>query len=62
MFLSYFWVHIIDLSPSFLPITIGSLYILLYVTLGSLHLFLHFVTELNHFCDHPDYQCFELCI
>ena len=32
----------IDLSPGFLPVTVGSPYILLYFTLGSLHLFLHF--------------------
>ena len=60
----YFFLlfQIIDLRPGFLPSTVGSLYILLYFTLGSLHLFLHFVTELNQFCEHPDYQCFELCI
>ena len=60
----YFFLlfQIIDLSPSFLPVTAGSLYILLYFTLGSLHFFLHFVTELNQFCEHPDYLCFELCI
>ena len=31
-------------------------------TLYSLHFFLHFATKLNQFCEHPDYQCFELCI
>ena len=30
-------VHTIDLSPSFLPFTVGSLYIFLYFTLYSLH-------------------------
>ena len=29
---------------------------------GYLYLFLHFVTELNQFCEHPDYQGFALCI
>ena len=60
----YFFLllRIIDLSPSFLPFIVGSLYIFLYFTLYSLHLFLYLVTILNHFCEHPDYQCFELCI
>ena len=52
----------IYLSPSFLPFTVGSLYIFLYLTFHSLHFFLYFTTMLNHFCEHPDYQCFELCI
>ena len=45
----YFFLllQIVDLSPSFLPFTVGSLYILFYFTLGSLHFFLHFVTKLN---------------
>ena len=30
--------------------------------LHSLHFFLCFATILSHFCEHPDYQCFELCI
>ena len=47
--------QIIDLSPGFLPFTVGSLYILHYFTLGRFHLFLHFATELNQFCEHPDY-------
>ena len=48
----YFFLlfHIIDLSPSFLPFTVGSQYILLYFTLHSLHFFLYFVTILNHLC------------
>ena len=29
--------------------------------LVCLHFFLHFATELNHFCERLDYQCFELC-
>ena len=41
---------------------VGSPYIFLHLTLYSLHFFIHFVTELNHFCEHPDYQCFEFCI
>ena len=58
----YFFLllQIIDLSPGFHPFTVGSLYIFLYFTLHSLHFFLCFVTILNHFCEHPDYQCFEL--
>ena len=55
-------VQIVDLSPGFLPFTVGSLYIFLYLTFHSLHFFLYFTTMLNHFCEHPDYQCFELCI
>ena len=60
MFISSFWSKL--LSPGFLPFTVGSLYIFLYFTLHSLHSFLYFVTILNHFCEHPDNQCFELCI
>ena len=37
-------------------------YISLHFTLHSLYFFLYFVTILNHFSEHPDYQCFELCI
>ena len=51
-----------DLSPDFLSVTVSSLYIFLYFTLHSLRLFLYFVIILNHFCEQPDYQCFELCI
>ena len=39
----------LDLSPSFLPFTVGSLYILLYFSFRSLHFFLYFGTILNHF-------------
>ena len=46
----------------FLPFTVGSLYILLYFTLHSLHFFLYLAIILNHFCEQPDYQCFEPCI
>ena len=60
--LSYFFLlQIIDLSPRFLCFTVGSRYIILYFTLHSLHFFLYFATLLNHFCEHPDYQCFEFC-
>ena len=55
-------LQIVDLSPGFLPFTVGSLYIFLYLTLHSLHFFLYFATILSHFCEHPDYQCCELCI
>ena len=60
----YFFLllQIVDLSTGFLPIIVGFLYIFLYFILYSLHFFLHFATELSHFCDHPEYQCFELCI
>ena len=47
---------IIDLGCSFLSLTVGSLYILLYFTLHSLHSFLYFASILNHFCEHPDHQ------
>ena len=57
---SFFWLNvyfflllqIVDLSPSFLPFTVGSLYIFLYFALHSHHLF-YFVSVLNHFCEHP---------
>ena len=69
-FFIVFWLNVsffllvqtIDLSPGFLPVTVTSLYIFLYLTFHSLHFFLYFVTILNHFCEHLDYQCFELCI
>ena len=48
-FFILFWLNVyfflsfqtIDLSPSFLPFTVGSLYIFLYFTLYSLHFFCH---------------------
>ena len=60
----YFFLlfQIVVLSPSLLPFSFGSLNIFLFFILHSLHLFLHFVTELSQFCEHADYQCFELCI
>ena len=51
-------VHTVVFSLSFFPFTVDSLYL----TFHSLHLFLYFVTILNHFCEHPDRQCFELCM
>ena len=50
----YFFLlfQIVDLSPSFLPFTLGSLYIFLYFTFHSLHFFLYFMTILNQFCEH----------
>ncbi|KAF6114477.1 hypothetical protein HJG60_010471 [Phyllostomus discolor] len=69
-FFILFWLNVsffllvqtVDLSPGFLPVTIGSLYIFLYFTFHSLHFFLYVATTLHHFCEHPDCQCFELCI
>ena len=63
-FFILFWLNvyflllflIIDLGCSFLSLTVGSLYILLYFTLHSLHSFLYFASILNHFCEHPDHQ------
>ena len=45
-----------DLTPGFLPVTVGSLNILLYFSLGIFHLFLFFsfLTKLNQFCEHFD--------
>ena len=43
--------QIVDLSPDFLPFSVGSLYIFLYFSLHSLHFFLCFATKLNHFCE-----------
>ena len=59
-FFILFWLNVyffllvqtIDLSPSFHPFTVGSLYIFLYFTFHSLHFFLYFVTILIHFCEH----------
>ena len=51
----------VDLSPDFLPVTVGSLN-MLYFILGVFHFFFHFLTKLNHFCEHLDYQYFELCV
>ena len=44
----YFFLlfQIVDSSPGFLPVTVGSLNILLYFTLGIFHLFFHVVTKL----------------
>ena len=55
-------VQIIDLSPGFLLVTVGSLNILLYSTLGILYFFLCFATKLNQFCEHIDHQGFDLSI
>ena len=55
-------LQIVDLSPSSFPFTVGSLYIFLCFSWHSLHFFLYFATIFNHFCEHPDYQCFELCL
>ena len=54
-------VHTIDSNPGLIPVTAGSLYIFRYFTFHSLRFLLYFVTILNQFCEHPDYQCFELC-
>ena len=45
MFHFFLLLQLVDLSPGFLPFTVGSLYILLYSTLGILHLFLHFCDQ-----------------
>ena len=55
MFIYSLFSQIIDLSPGFLPVTVGSLNILLYFILGIFHLFFHFSTKLNKFCEHFDY-------
>ena len=60
----YFFLlfQIIDMSPGFLPVTVGSLNILLYFTLGTFHLFFHFSTKFNQFCEHFDYPGFKFSI
>ena len=60
----YFFLlfHVIALSPGFLPVTVGSLNILLYFILGIFHLFFHSSTKLNQFCEHFDYQGFKFSI
>ena len=71
MFISSFWskplLWVLVSFPSLLVLctfyfTVGSLYIFLYLTFYSLHFFPYFLSILNHFCEHPDNQCFELCI
>ena len=65
-FFILFWLNIcffllfqmVELSPSFLPFTVGSLYIFIYFTLYSLQSLLYFASILTHLC----YQCFELCM
>ena len=37
-------------------------FILLCIAFTSSFILNHFLSVLNHFCEHPDYQCFELCI
>ena len=49
MFISSFFPK--SFEYGFLPVTVGSLNILLYFTLGILQLFFHFVTKLNLFCE-----------
>ena len=69
-FFLFFWMdvyfsllfQIVALSPGFLPVTVGSLNILLYFTLGILHCFFHFLTKLNQICEHFDYQGFKFSI
>ena len=58
----FFLFQVVVLSPGFLPVTVGSLNILLYFTLGILHVFFHFSTKLNQFCGHFDYQGFKFSI
>ena len=60
----YFFLlfQIVDLSPDFLPVTFGSLNILLYFILGIFHLFYHFLTNLNQFCERFDDQGFKFSI
>ena len=47
MFIFFLLFQIVALSPGFLPVTVGSLNILLYFILGILHLFFNFSTKLN---------------
>ena len=60
----YFFVffQIVAFIPGFLPVTVGSLNILLYFTLGIFHSFFHFLTKLSQFCEHFDYQGFKFSI
>ena len=60
----YFFLllQIVALTPGFLPVTVGSLNILLYFILGIFHLFFYFSTKLNQFCEHFDYQGFKFSI
>ena len=53
----YFFLllQIVALSPGFLPVTVGSLNILLYFLLDIFHVFFHFLTKLNQLCEHFDY-------
>ena len=55
-------LQMVALNPSFLPVTVGSLNILLYFILAIFHLFFHFSTKLNQFCEHFDYRGFKFSI
>ena len=60
----YFFLlfQIVALTSGFLPVTVGSLNILLYFLLGIFNLIFHFLTKLNQICEHFDYQDFKFPI
>ena len=61
-FCSKLLIWVLVSFPSLLvPLFLFS-FIFLYFFFHILYFFLSFVTILNEFCEHPDYQCFELCI
>ena len=69
-FFLFFWMDVyffllfqtVALSPGFVPVSVGSLNILLYFTLGILHLFFHFANKLSQFCGHFNCQGFEFSV
>ena len=58
----FLFFQIVASRPGFLPVTVGSLNILLYFVLGIFHLFFHFSTKLNQICEPFDYQGFKFSI
>ena len=59
---AYFFLmfQIIDLNPSFLPFTVGSLWIFISLSLTFISSFVFAVPD--EFSEHVDNQCFDLCI
>ena len=60
---AYFFLmfHIVDLTPASSPPLMVPCRIF-FISLSNLHFFLYVVAILSEFFEHPDHQCFELCI
>ena len=62
MFISSFCSKLMIWVPVFFPSLLVPCAFSFNSTFHSFHFSLYFATILNHFCEHPDYQCFEFCI